>query len=376
MANRGEKESERAGPNSVAKVTFVNSLAWACYSMTLEEKRILSWLISEIRMNDKEFKTHTLDLTELYQFLALTKGGSTYTAAARATKRLVGRVVEIEKVSDGEVVELLQFPFLSKAHYKLTGEGTVSMRLNDEAAPYLLNIAGNYTEVEFRILMTFHSFYSCRLYEIAKCELNKSHKRRVSVTVPLSKARDVFGIEKNWYRVFGNFSEKVLKPACRELTQKSDLDVSFVTKRVGRKVGKIVLTISRKPGAEIMFSKTTFAPGSKNDRLCAEMQKLGMPRREAFKTIERWCEDDPNRVDWHVRKTKSMARLEKIRVAPLALLRAGIKEDYRSCKVADLADVMDDLRKREIKRKGPRVEGLQGISGKFDYLKVLYRSGE
>lgn len=214
-------------------------------------------------MNDKSFDTHTLDLTELYRFLGWKGGGSAYNSAANATRRLVGRVVEIETIEDGEKVELIQFPFLSKAHYKLKGDGTVSLRLNDAAAPYLLNIAGNYTEVEFGILMTFQSFYSCRLYEVTKCELNKSHKRRTQIIVELDKLRDVFGIETKEYQVFGNFSERVLKPAVKEVTKKSDIDITFTTKRVGRKVGKIVFTISRTPGAEIMLSKTSFAPGSK-----------------------------------------------------------------------------------------------------------------
>ncbi len=374
MAKGDTADAERVGPNDNAKVTFVNSLAWACYSMTLEEKRILSWLISEVRMNDKEFKTHSLDLKELYRFLGWRNGGSAYHSAANATKRLVGRVVEIETVKAGEMTELLQFPFLSKAHYKLKGNGTVSMRLNDEAAPYLLNIAGNFTEVEYRMLMTFQSFYSCRLYEIAKCELNKSHKRQTTLVVPLAKLRDVFGIEKDQYEVFGNFSERVLKPATTEVTKNSDIDVHFTTQRVGRKVGRIVLKIKRTPGCEIVFSQTTFAPGSKNDRLSTEMQRLGMPRREAVKTIEKWCESDPQRVDWHVRYVKNTVRKQKIRVAPLALLRAGIKKDYRSTSEADMVEIMDDLRKREIQRRGPRIEGFQSLGSKFDYLKDLYKA--
>ena len=373
MTRREEKELNRVGPNKNAKLTFVNSLAWACYSMTLEEKRILSWLISEIRMSDEVFKTHTLDLTELYQFLGLSKSGTTYKSASLATKRLVGRVVEIETLQDGKATELLQFPFLSKAHYKLTGDGTVSMRLNDEAKPYLLNIAGNYTEIEFRVLMTFKSFYSCRLYEISKSELNKSRKRRTQIEVPIAKLRDVFGIEKDQYEVFGNFSERVLKPACKELSKRSDIDVSFATKRVGRKVGKIVFVVSQTPGSVVMLSKTTFAPGSKNDRLCLEMQKLGMPRREAIKTLEKWCEDDPMRIDWHIRYTNSMIRKKKIRVAPLALLRAGIKHDYRSSKQEDMKEVMDDLRKREIKRGGIGTEGFRALEENFEYLRALYR---
>ena len=377
MSKGAGKNIRRVAPNDGAKVTFVNSLAWACYSMTREEKRILTWMISEVRMKDEEFKTHSLDLKELYQFLGLKKGGFTYRAAADATKKLLSRVVEIEEFEGGEATELIQFQFISEAHYKLKGDGTVSLRLHDRLAPYLLNISGNFTDIEFKILMSFHSFYSCRLYEIAKCEINKSHKRKTRITVELEDLRDVLGISKKEYQVFGNLSERVLKPACKEVTKRSDLDISFETKRVGRKVGKIVFEISKKPIGVIKFSNTTFAPGSKNDRLCTEMQKLGLTRREAHKTIERWCEEDQNRVDWHVRYTKNMVRLKKIRVAPAALLRAGIKNDYRSSKEADMREVMDDLRKREIKRHTSKSEGLRPLSEKFgtklDYLKNLYK---
>ena len=373
MSSKAGESTNRVGPNNNAKLTFVNSLAWSFYTMTLEEKRILSWLISEIRMTDNNFKTHTLDLTELNYFLGFTKGGRNYIKASEATKRLVGRVVEIQIAENGETSEIIQFPFISKAHYKLRGDGTVSMRLNDAAAPYLLNIAGNYTELEFRILMTFQSFYSCRLYEIAKCEINKSHKKQISFYVSLDKARDVFGIQEDQYEVFGNFSERVLKPACKEVSKKSDVDVTFATRRVGRKVGKIELRIRKKPATEIAFSKTTFAPGSRNDRLCVEMQELGMPKREAYKTIDRWCEKDPMRVGWHVRLTKQMIRKKKIRVSPLAFLRAGIKNDYRSTKADDMREAMDDLRKREIERKGPRLEGMRSLGERMDFLRDIYR---
>ena len=48
-----------------------NNLVEAKYSMTLQQKRIMIWLVSQIKPNDIDFKEHVLSIRELIEICQL-----------------------------------------------------------------------------------------------------------------------------------------------------------------------------------------------------------------------------------------------------------------------------------------------------------------
>jgi plasmid replication initiation protein len=85
---------------------------------------------------------------------------------AEITKRLIGRVVQIE--SQGETgKELLQFAWLNVANYRY-GEGDVSLCFSPALKPYLLDIKSRFTKYALQYALHLKSAYAIRLYELLK----------------------------------------------------------------------------------------------------------------------------------------------------------------------------------------------------------------
>src|SRR5437764_10960353 len=61
-----------------------NNLIEARYSLTLQEKKIILWLTSQIQTDDKDFKKHTLTVKDFMNLIGLT-GNANYKELQKIT---------------------------------------------------------------------------------------------------------------------------------------------------------------------------------------------------------------------------------------------------------------------------------------------------
>ena len=88
-------------PKEDALVVRHNKLIEARYTTTLHQQRIMLWLISEIRPEDREFQTYRVTVKELAKFIGVEGNKNIYREIAEATQGMVGRVVEIGSIEEG-----------------------------------------------------------------------------------------------------------------------------------------------------------------------------------------------------------------------------------------------------------------------------------
>lgn len=95
-------------------------------------------------------------------------------------------------------------------------------RLNDE---YI------YTKLSLHIMMRLSSGHALVLYELCSDYRKVGHK-----TLSLAEFRDLMGIQETQYKEFNDLNKRVLRPALKEINEKSNLHVEVQTKRTGRKI--------------------------------------------------------------------------------------------------------------------------------------------
>src|SRR5437879_4927957 len=93
-----------------------NSLIEAKYSMTLQQKRIMIWLVSQIKPDDIDFKEHILSIKELIKICQLS-GESSYKEIKNITFSLVKKGIRIIDISDPNNKREIQVSWLSSADY-------------------------------------------------------------------------------------------------------------------------------------------------------------------------------------------------------------------------------------------------------------------
>jgi plasmid replication initiation protein len=112
-----------------------NNLIEARYSLTLQEKKIILWLTSQIQSDDKDFKKHTLTVRDFMDLMGLT-GNSNYKELQKITLGLMKKVLVIK---EPEKKVITQVSWLNSARYE-EGEGFIRLSFAPEMHPFLLNL--------------------------------------------------------------------------------------------------------------------------------------------------------------------------------------------------------------------------------------------
>ncbi|OAH61499.1 replication initiation protein [Domibacillus aminovorans] len=215
-------------PNNL--VTKSNLLIEANYKLGVVEQKIILCLASNISPADSDFKTYTLPIKEFTNLLGL-KGTPKYTELRQITKELMQKVFEVR--IDRKVI---QVSWLSYVAYNET-EGAIDIRFDPFLRPYLLELKKEFTSYKLENIIKLKSSYSIRIYELLK-QYEKLQER----TFQLTSLRKMLGAEEI-YPAYGNFKQRVLVPAQKELKMKTDISFEIEEVKKGRKVEKIKFLI-------------------------------------------------------------------------------------------------------------------------------------
>ena len=224
-------------------VTKSNMLIEANYKLGVVEQKIILCLASNIQPTDSDFKTYTLAIKEFTKLLGL-KGTPKYTELRKITKQLMQKVFEIR--IDKKVI---QVAWLSYVAYN-ESEGTIDIRFDPFLRPYLLRLKKEFTSYKLDNVVKIKSSYAIRIYELLK-QYEKIQERTFLVT----DLRKMLGAEEI-YPAYGNFKQRVLVPAQKELKKKTDISFEIEEIKVRRRVDKIrfhIISRKRKEDEQLSF---------------------------------------------------------------------------------------------------------------------------
>jgi plasmid replication initiation protein len=224
-------ETEVIETHSNNLVTKSNMLIEANYKLGVLEQKIILCLASNINPSDSDFKTYTLPIKEFTHLLGL-KGKPKYGELRQITKEMMKKVFEVR--IDKKVI---QVSWLSYVAYNET-EGTIDIRFDPFLRPYLLELKKEFTSYRLENVVKLKSSYSIRLYELLK-QYEKLQER----TFDLQTLRRMLGAEAI-YSAYGNFKQRVIVPAQKELKKRTDISFEIEEIKAGRKVDKVKFLIS------------------------------------------------------------------------------------------------------------------------------------
>lgn len=214
------------------KATQHNHLVNARFDMSTYEMRLFITMLSRISKTDTDFKECSIHISD---FMDHSTGGKTYTIIKEACVSLSKKVIQIESMVEGKnggmKKKFVVLPLMAMATYQ-EGEATITAQFNNKLKPYLLNLAGNFTQAEIRQLFKLKSFYSYRLYWLLK-----QYQTFGERYIELGELREMLNLQEKYDR-FQDFKVKVINAAMREL---KDTDMAFTYEPV--KKGKTVVGI-------------------------------------------------------------------------------------------------------------------------------------
>lgn len=141
---------------------------------------------------------------------------------------------------NGGVEEIVNVSWLSSSAYS-KGSGIIRLCFDPKLKRFLLQLKSHFTNYRLENVVQLKSQYSIRIYELLK-QYEKIGQR----VFLLEELREILGIEEGEYVLYGNFKQKVLLVAQKELKGKTDLSFELEEIKVGHGVGKLRFYIKSK----------------------------------------------------------------------------------------------------------------------------------
>ena len=207
------------------------------YQLTLQEQKILLYVISKVKPTDNEFQYYSFEIRDFCDACGISYSGKNFSDLKDAILELYNKGFWFRE--NGEVITC---SWIGKAKIK-DGSSTVQIRLDETLKPYLLHIYENYTSYEVSCALVMKSKYSIRMYELLK-----SYCYVETVSMSIEELREMLQCYE--YADYRNFRRNVIEKAIDEINQFTDIRITYETYREGRSIKGFIFTIRRKSSAE------------------------------------------------------------------------------------------------------------------------------
>lgn len=213
------------------------------FDLSLQEQKIVLYLISQITPYDEEFKLYEFSIPDFCKICGIdhTSGGN-YADLKKAVKEISDKSIWIQIDEDQEtLLRWIEKPYLNKR------SGTIKIRLDEDMKPYLLQLKKNFTSYELIFTLRFRCKYSTRLFELVS-SIHYRTLEEYSRIYTIDELRRMMGAEN--YKTWQAFKERALNPAVKEINQYSNKNVAYNIIKQGRSVVGVELIVSSKDTLE------------------------------------------------------------------------------------------------------------------------------
>ena len=209
------------------------------FNMSLQQQKMLLFLISQITPYDEEFQEYEFSIQEFCRVCGLdVSSGKNYQDIKQSIKDIADKSVWITVNNDEEtLLRWIEKPYLNNK------SGVIRIRLDEDMKPYLLQLKENFTRYELIYTLYFKSKYSIRLYELAK-SIHFKELEEYRQVYSVDDLRRILGAET--YKEYRDFKRRVLDVAITEINEFSDKVISYVPIKNGKSVVSIELIVSSK----------------------------------------------------------------------------------------------------------------------------------
>ena len=200
---------------SEKKIKQHNTITSGRYDFSACQLDILFMLLATLDESDELGKEYHIRVKDIE---LITGRKWNYQQLREGTEDMMSRVFEIQE-SRG----LAQIVLFTKVQY-LDGTGSFYMKINEEARPYFFDLKNNFTLLELKSVLGCTSKHAKRLYSLA-CQWRGTggHTYSIGELKEMLGLKDPKGKEPEQYKQIGQFKEKVLDIAKRQINEHTDI---------------------------------------------------------------------------------------------------------------------------------------------------------
>lgn len=205
----------------------------ARYNLNANELKIIDFVISKIKPNDRNFNEIKTSMRELSGVLNLKRSGRTYNQIEKNIDNLRKKDITIVKNKD----TIIRTGWFTAAIY--SRQGSVTLEFDRRLSPFLLQLKNDYTQHLLLDTVVLSSKYSIRLYKLLReCDKDKSRNSIAILQGTPEEFKEWLNAPKSYS--YGRLKDKILKPAINEINLKiKDMSLVLFQERMGKKVSLV-----------------------------------------------------------------------------------------------------------------------------------------
>lgn len=244
-------------PGEIVKKS--NELARARLSTeSVAINRILANLISTIRTDDEEFHPFEIPVSSIIDYGY--EAGKPFKTVRDACRQMVQMFAETREVDAQGKETFTVIPLFSRLTYR-EKRGSLEVRFNQEAKPYLLGLKREFTRYNILEYLVLPSAYSQKLFEILK-----SWQGKPEVIIDLRELHRALNVPATLKANFKDFRINVLQKAHKDITEKTTMRWYWEPIKAGRSVEKIRFVFGEKPQELPQSEIAAFRQKAKEDK--------------------------------------------------------------------------------------------------------------
>lgn len=201
-----------------------NMLTHSASNLTLDELKLLRFIIMQTKKGDKELYEFELSAKDFAKLLEVNiKTNDLYKRLKTMVKHLMQEVIYI---GDDSKQEWIMFHWVDVCRYS---QGKIQIKISDELKPFLTNLRGNFTRYQLSEIISFRSVYAIRIYEMINSYLNENNQPHADVAIEISISIDELRKNTdtvNKFERYSNFKLRVIDTALKEINEKSKYHVT------------------------------------------------------------------------------------------------------------------------------------------------------
>ncbi|MBF6651200.1 replication initiation protein, partial [Methylobacter sp. BlB1] len=214
------------------------------YSFSLIEQRLLNMCIGSIYY-EKFIKPETKCTVKLDRYIL--EYGISRKEGLKQFKDIQGSLGHKEVI----LPEYDQIPirWVDKIDFECSDE--LYINFNEEIIPHISKMKSHFISYDLCHIRLLNSPHSIRLYELCKSVAHDRAQWRLEIE--LVKLKLILGLE-NRYALYADF-KRLLDKCISEINVHTDINVSYAERKLGKKVVKIVFSVSSKGSINTISKK-------------------------------------------------------------------------------------------------------------------------
>lgn len=206
-----------------------NNFMTACGldEITLKARKLLYIAISQCKKNDKEFFEYALTVQDFASLMDVDVS-NVYKIADSITDELLRGFIRIENSGNWR-----KYSLFSQCDY---ADGILYFKLNSDMTDFLLDLKNNFTQPLLQDFLRMRSPYSMEIWHLMQREMHSKKPgltEKIEFDLSLDELRKVTGCEKKLKQI-GQFKERVLDKALREIWDNCGVEISYKNIKKGR----------------------------------------------------------------------------------------------------------------------------------------------